>query len=105
MFTGPLDQSRPWDTKAVVGMYRLLQRIWRIVVDEDTRRRRACRDDDGRRRDPARRCTAPIAAVRDGMETLRFNTSIARITELTNHLTRALPATAACPARSPSRSC
>jgi len=28
-----------------------------------------------------------IAAVRDGMETLRFNTSIARITELTNHLT------------------
>ncbi len=36
MFTGPLDQSRPWETKAVVGVYRLLQRIWRNVIDEDT---------------------------------------------------------------------
>ncbi len=36
MFSGPLDQSRPWDTTAVVGMYRLLQRIWRVVVDEET---------------------------------------------------------------------
>ena len=36
MFTGPLDQSRPWETKAVVGVFRLLQRIWRNVLDEDT---------------------------------------------------------------------
>ena len=36
MFTGPLEQSRPWDTKAVVGSYRLLQRIWRVVLDEAT---------------------------------------------------------------------
>ena len=35
MFGGPLDQSRPWDTTAVVGMYRLLQRVWRLFVDED----------------------------------------------------------------------
>src|SRR5690606_7382269 len=34
--TGPLDQSRPGDTKAVVGVYRLLQRVWRSVVDEET---------------------------------------------------------------------
>ena len=36
MFTGPLDQSRPWETKAVVGVYRLLQRVWRSVIDEET---------------------------------------------------------------------
>ena len=36
MFSGPLDQSRPWDTKAIVGPYRLLQRVWRTVVDEKT---------------------------------------------------------------------
>ncbi len=36
MFTGPLDQSRPWETKAVVGVFRLLQRIWRTVIDERT---------------------------------------------------------------------
>src|SRR5262249_22301919 len=36
MSTGPLDQSRPWETKAVVGVFRLLQRIWRNVLDEDS---------------------------------------------------------------------
>ena len=32
MFTGPLEQDRPWDTKAVIGSFRLLQRIWRTVI-------------------------------------------------------------------------
>ena len=36
MAMGPLDVSRPWDTRAVVGQYRLLQRLWRNVVDETT---------------------------------------------------------------------
>jgi len=36
MFTGPLVQDRPWDTKAVVGPFRQLQRIWRVVIDENT---------------------------------------------------------------------
>jgi leucyl-tRNA synthetase len=87
MFGGPLDQSRPWDTTAVVGMYRLLQRIWRVVVDEETG---VVRVDDGTPDDDTLRALhRTIAAVREGMETLRFNTSIARITELTNHLTAA----------------
>ena len=36
MSTGPLDASRPWETRDVVGMYRFLQRLWRNLVDEDT---------------------------------------------------------------------
>ncbi len=89
MFSGPLEQSRPWDDTAVVGMYRLLQRIWRVVVDEETG---AVRVADA----PPDQATQRVlhrttASVREGMETLRFNTSIARITELTNHLTSAHP--------------
>jgi leucyl-tRNA synthetase len=85
MFTGPLDQSRPWDTKAVVGVFRLLQRIWRNILDEDTGELRVTEeplDDETRRL-----LHKTIAAVRDGMESLRFNVSIARITELNNRLT------------------
>jgi leucyl-tRNA synthetase len=89
MFTGPLDQSRPWDTTAVVGMYRLLQRIWRLYVDEATGLPRLGTDEPTE--ETLRVLHRTIAAVRDGMETLRFNTSIARITELTNHLTAAYP--------------
>ena len=36
MAMGPLDASRPWETRDVVGMYRFLQRLWRNIVDEDT---------------------------------------------------------------------
>ncbi|CAN5662965.1 hypothetical protein BH20ACT2_BH20ACT2_11720 [soil metagenome] len=87
MFTGPLDQSRPWDAQAVVGVYRLLQRIWRNVVDEQTGA--AVVGDEPAREESLRLLAHTIAAVRDGMETLRFNTSIARLTELNNHLTLA----------------
>ena len=92
MFSGPLDISRPWDTTAVVGMYRLLQRVWRLVVDEATGETRVDRADDPTLSDDTNRVLhRTIDAVRDGMETLRFNTSIARVTELTNHLTSTYP--------------
>ncbi|MDQ2748876.1 MAG: leucine--tRNA ligase [Actinomycetota bacterium] len=89
MFSGPLEQSRPWDAKAIVGPYRLLQRIWRTVVDEQTGAVQVteCAVPD----ELNRLLHKTIAAVRDGMDTLRFNTSIARITELNNAITQAYP--------------
>jgi leucyl-tRNA synthetase len=89
MFTGPLEQSRPWDTKAVVGSLRLLQRIWRTIVDESTGQAHVT--DTAPSDELNRQLHKTIAAVRDGYETLRFNTSIARITELNNALTQAYP--------------
>ncbi|MGZ4568953.1 MAG: class I tRNA ligase family protein, partial [Blastococcus sp.] len=86
MSTGPLEQSRPWETKAVVGSQRLLQRIWRVVVDEETGAVRAA-DDVEPDEETLRALHRTIAGVRDGLTTLRFNIAIARITELTNHLT------------------
>ncbi len=85
MFSGPLEQSRPWDTKAVVGVYRLLQRIWRNVVDEETGAVRV--SDEPADPEVRRELHRTIAAVREGMASLRFNTAVARITELNNTLT------------------
>jgi leucyl-tRNA synthetase len=96
MSTGPLDQSRPWETKAVVGSQRLLQRIWRVVVDEQSGAVRAA-DDVEPAEETLRALNRTIAGVRDGFATLRFNIAIARITELTNHLTQAYGATAPVP--------
>jgi leucyl-tRNA synthetase len=89
MFSGPLDQSRPWDAKAIVGPYRLLQRIWRVVVDENTGTVHV--SDEPVPAELNRLLHKAIVAVRDGYETLRFNTSIARITELNNAITAAFP--------------
>jgi leucyl-tRNA synthetase len=87
MAMGPLDASRPWETRDVIGMYRFLQRVWRNFVDEQTGKLRVHEepaDDDTRRR-----LHKTIAAVRIEMEALRFNTSIAKLIELNNHLTAA----------------
>jgi leucyl-tRNA synthetase len=89
MFSGPLDQSRPWDSKAIVGPYRLLQRVWRVVLDEHTG---APHVSDVAPSDELNRLLhKTIQAVREGYESLRFNTSIARITELNNAVTQAYP--------------
>jgi leucyl-tRNA synthetase len=85
MFTGPLDQSRPWDTTAIVGSFRLLQRIWRNVVDEETGV--VTVSTDAPDLETQRALHRSIDAVRDGMEKMRFNVAIAKITELNNHLT------------------
>ena len=86
MFMGPIDQDRPWETTSVIGSMRLLQRIWRNLVDEETGE-----------------LTIADIAVPDGlngllhrtidvvgsdMDSLSFNTAIARVTELNNELTK-----------------
>jgi leucyl-tRNA synthetase len=89
MFGGPLDQSRPWDAKSIVGPYRLLQRIWRVVIDETTGEPHISEDAVPEQLNRAMHRAA--YGVRDGFESLRFNTSIARITELNNAVTAAYP--------------
>ena len=36
LFIGPLSVSAPWQTRSVEGVYRFLQRVWRLVIDVDT---------------------------------------------------------------------
>jgi len=85
MSMGPLDVSRPWDTRAVVGSYRFLQRVWRLVVDEQTGATHVSSssiDDETRRL-----LHRVIAGVRVDIEEMRFNTAIAKLIELTNRAT------------------
>ena len=35
MFLGPLEQSKPWDTKGIDGVNRFLKRVWRMFYDRD----------------------------------------------------------------------
>ncbi len=36
MFLGPLDVSKPWDTKGIEGVHRFLKKLWRLYMDENT---------------------------------------------------------------------
>lgn len=86
MSMGPLEVSRPWETRAVVGSYRFLQRVWRAVVDEQTGELRVTEDpaDEATRR----LLHKVIDGVRGDMDGIRFNTAVAKLIELTNGLTR-----------------
>ena len=89
MSMGPLEQSKPWETRAVLGAHRLLQRVWRVVVDEDSGKTRT--SEAAPTRDDLVVLHKTIDAVHAAMDDLRVNTPIARITELTNHLTSTYP--------------
>ncbi|WP_406252384.1 leucine--tRNA ligase [Streptomyces atratus] len=86
MAMGPLDVSRPWDTRAVVGQYRLLQRLWRNVVDEETGAVTVVDTEPGE--ETLRALHKAIDGVGQDMAGMRFNTAIAKVTELNNHLTK-----------------
>ncbi|ROP29218.1 leucyl-tRNA synthetase [Couchioplanes caeruleus] len=85
MAMGPLDVSRPWETRAVVGSQRFLQRVWRLIVDEDSGAVRVT--DDPLDPKVRRALHQTIAGVREDMDELRFNTAIAKLIQLTNTLT------------------
>lgn len=85
MSMGPLDLSRPWETRAVVGAQRFLQRLWRNVVDETTGE--LVVGDDAPSAETLRLLHRTIADVREDMAGMRVNTAIAKLIVLNNHLT------------------
>ena len=86
MSMGPLDVSRPWATKDVVGAHRFLQRLWRLVVNENTGELRVA--DTELSEEDLRQLHRTIAGVREDYANLRFNTAGAKLIELNNYVTK-----------------
>ncbi|MDY5785346.1 leucine--tRNA ligase [Corynebacterium sp.] len=89
MAMGPLDTSRPWATKDVVGAHRFLQRLWRLIVDEETGNAQVSPDE--LTEDDAKQLHRTIAGVREDYENLRDNTVVAKLIEYVNYLTKTYP--------------
>mgnify|MGYP000223634394 CR=1 FL=1 len=85
MSTGPMDASRPWNTRDVIGMQRFLQRVWRNVVEEDSGNTVVADVDPSD--DLRRTLHRTIADVQEDFASLRFNTAVSKLIELNNALT------------------
>jgi leucyl-tRNA synthetase len=90
MFMGPLEAVKPWSMRGVEGVYRFLSRVWRLFIDD---RAEAVKLADTVRdvppdRDTLRKLHQTIQKVTDDLDGMRFNTAIAAMMELTNHLTK-----------------
>ncbi len=85
MYMGPLEASKPWNTRDIVGVFRFLQRAWRLAIDERTGEPLCAAAPD-----PAieKLLHKTIAKVGEDIERLAFNTAIAALIELVNAATR-----------------
>nr|MDQ3579156.1 class I tRNA ligase family protein [Actinomycetota bacterium] len=86
MSMGPMDVSRPWATKDVIGAQRFLQRLWRNIIDEETGAVRVTDDDPDE--ETLRALHKAIAGVHEDYANLRYNTAGAKLIELNNHITK-----------------
>ena len=89
MSTGPMEASRPWSTRDVVGSHRFLQRVWRLVIDEQTGALRV--SDAEPDRDTLTALHKAIDGVRSDLPAMHYNTAVAKLIELANHLTKTYP--------------
>ena len=81
MFMGPLEQVKPWSTSDVDGVYRFLGRVWRLIIDAQGD---AQVTDDDPSREQLRVLHETIQKVTDDIESLGFNTAIAKMMEFVN---------------------
>jgi leucyl-tRNA synthetase len=86
MYMGPLEASKPWNTKDIIGPFRFLQRVWRNVLNEETGQPAVT--DAPIPPDLEKKLHRTIADVTSGIETLSLHTAIAKMIELNNDLTK-----------------
>jgi len=90
MFMGPLEQSKPWSMSGVGGVAGFLDRVWRMIIDEqaDETVLHPAVGDHEPTEEQNRILHRTIKAVSGDIEKLSFNTAIARMMEFVNFFTR-----------------
>jgi leucyl-tRNA synthetase len=88
MFMGPLEATKPWNMNGVEGVHRFLQRVWRLVVDEDSGKVLKNIQDAEPNEKTLRILHQTIKKVGDDIETFGFNTAISQMMIFVNHLSK-----------------
>ncbi len=83
MFLGPIDASKPWDTKGITGVSGFLRKLWRLYAKDETWQ---VTDNKASEKDlkTLHRC---ILKVQDDIERLSFNTAVSAFMIAVNDLT------------------
>jgi len=83
MFMGPLEDMKPWSTRGVEGVYRFLNRVWRLFITDD-----GTLDSSIMNVPPTpafeRLYHQTVKKVGEDIEALRFNTAISQLMIFTN---------------------
>jgi leucyl-tRNA synthetase len=85
MFMGPLERDKPWSTTAIEGTFRFLQRVWRVMIDDQEKLLVA---DIEPSQEDLRITHKTIKKVTEDIENFRFNTAISQMMIFINHMTK-----------------
>ena len=83
MFLGPLEQSKPWDTKGIDGVNRFIKKVWRLFYDRDG----FIVTDEKATPDELKALHKLIGKVRTDIEAFSFNTAVSAFMIAVNELT------------------
>jgi leucyl-tRNA synthetase len=88
MFMGPLEQMKSWSMKGVDGVNRFLNRVWRLIVEEETGRLLDTVTDSKPTREQLRHLHVMLKKVTEDIESLRFNTAISAMMIFVNEASK-----------------
>jgi leucyl-tRNA synthetase len=92
MFIGPLEKAAPWSTEGIQGVYRFLQRVWRLFIDEDSPGEPLRSMAAGRgSREQQGVLARTVAGVTRDLEELGFNTAISKLMVFTRDIVKEAP--------------
>lgn len=84
MFLGPLEQSKPWNTNGIEGVYKFLRKLWRLFHDQDNNLNVS---DAAPTPQELKSLHKIIKKVQDDIERFSFNTSVSAFMICVNELT------------------
>ena len=83
MFLGPLEQSKPWKTSGISGVYSFLKKLWKLYVDENG----IAVTDEKPTQDELKTLHKTLKKVSEDIENFSFNTSVSTFMIAVNELT------------------
>lgn len=83
MFLGPVDQSKPWDTKGIEGVHRFLKKMWRLFFDEN---KGQLWTNDAPTAEELKVLHRTIKKIEDDTERFSFNTAVSSFMICVNEL-------------------
>ena len=84
MFLGPLEQSKPWNTNGIEGVYRFLNKLWRLFIDDNEKLKIVQAEPNEKE---FRALHKLIKKVEEDIEKFSFNTSVSQFMICVNELT------------------
>jgi leucyl-tRNA synthetase len=83
MFLGPLEQTKPWDTKGINGVHNFLRKLWRLFYNEGN----LIVTNETASKESLKTLHKTIKKVEDDLERFSFNTNVSNLMICVNELT------------------